>query len=76
MCSRRVERQIIDEWIDRNAPNGLAKLSLAAGVSIALIAHARIGNVPAKAGTRMRLASALKVTEDQLFPIVPEEESA
>jgi transcriptional regulator with XRE-family HTH domain len=52
-------RAIIDEWIDRNGPDGLLKLAQKSGVSSSTITRARLGVRPKKASTRIRLAEAL-----------------
>lgn len=65
---RTVNREIIDKWIDRNSPNGLASLAIASGISSGTISKIRLGYVPEKSGTRIKLAKALIVNEDDLFP--------
>lgn len=62
-----VARQIIDEWIDRNGPDGLLKLAQKSGVSSSTISRARLGVVPKKASTRIRLAKALERSEQEVF---------
>lgn len=71
---RRVERQLLDEWIDRNGPDGISELAIASRVSASLIAKIRIGCVPKKEITRMKLCRAIEVTEDELFPVLPDGE--
>lgn len=68
--SRTVARKLIDDWIDKNGPNGLLELAKASGVSSSMIAKARTGVVPKKFRTRERLSTALGVSEDVLFPLV------
>lgn len=65
---RRVERSLIDRWIDKNGPDGLLELAKTSGVSSSTIAKARVGYVPKKQVTRNRLCEALKVSENRLFP--------
>lgn len=73
---RRVERQFIDEYVDRNYPNGLAKLSFVSGVPAPCICKIRNGHVPKKQGSRLKLAAALGLEEDVLFPFVEEKKEA
>lgn len=67
--SKHVERQIIDEWISRNCPNGLLRLAERSSVSADTIIKVRLGYVPRKSGTRARLCKALGVAESELFPL-------
>ena len=67
---KRVERTIIDRWIDRNGPDGLLELARASGVSSSTITKARLGVVPKRQRTRDRLCEALNVSEAKLFPAV------
>jgi len=69
---RRVDRTFIDAWIDKNYPNALAKLSIATGsvLTTSSISKIRAGRVPVSAMKRQRLAEALGVSEDRLFPIL------
>lgn len=67
---RTVERSLIDNWVDRNGPDGLVKLAQAAGVSSSLMSKVRIGRVPKQAATRIRICKALRTEEDTLFPPV------
>jgi hypothetical protein len=73
--NRRVERHHIDTWVDRNYPNGIAKLSVASGVPVASIQKIRTGSVPKMAGSRIRLSEALGLKEDDLFPVVEDHAS-
>lgn len=68
--SRKIERKLIDRWVENHTPDGLLKLAQKSGVSSSTIARARIGDVPKKPITRQRLAKAVDATEDQLFPLV------
>jgi len=67
----KVNRGPIDLWIDRNGPDGLVKLAQKAGVSSSLMMKVRNGYVPTKASSRIKISSALSVSEDELFPIAP-----
>lgn len=68
--NRKVNRELIDSWIDEHSPNGLSELSVRAKVSISTIGQARRGFVPRKDRTRLKLCRALGVNEDALFPPV------
>jgi hypothetical protein len=65
---KTVNRDIIDDWIDQNGPNGLARLSIESGVSPSTIGYARRGVAPKKDRTRLKLARAVGVAESILFP--------
>lgn len=68
--TRRTNRQIIDEWTDKNGPGGLEKLASESGISSSTISNARSkGVVPKKMSTRLKLARFLNVSEDDLFPL-------
>jgi len=67
--ARRTNRKIIDEWIEKNGPNGQSKLAVESGISNSLISKARNGDVPKKMSSRIRLARFLNVSEDDLFPL-------
>ena len=68
---RTVNRTHIDEWIDRNGPDGLVKLAQAAGVSYSLMSKVRNGLVPKKGSSRLRICQALSKIEDVIFPPLP-----
>lgn len=65
---KTVQRQLIDEWIHENGPDGLAKLAITSGVSSSMISKIRTGRVPYRPLTRRALAQALGVSEGELFP--------
>jgi transcriptional regulator with XRE-family HTH domain len=73
--NKTVSRPIIDAWVSRNSPDGVAKLALKSRVSISTIAKIRLGYVPKKEGTRCLLARALNVAEAELFPLARDEAS-
>lgn len=74
--SRRVNRQIIDNWVLDNAPDGVARLAIKAGLSSSLLSKVRSsGRVPTRPTDRRRLAQAIGVTEDDLFPLADEKAS-
>lgn len=66
---KTVNRVLIDRWVDMNGPDGLIKLAALAGVSSSLLQKTRIGLVPKKGFTRMKICKALGVTESDLFPV-------
>ena len=65
---RRVNRVLIDAWVDEAAPGGVAKLFSKSGISTATIEKVRQGHVPSTP-TKKALASAIGVTVDELFPL-------
>ena len=62
-----IRREIVDKWLDKNAPNGLAKLSLESGLSTHTISKIRLGYALKKEGLRLRLAKAIGVSVEDLF---------
>lgn len=74
VCMTTVNRVLIDRWVDMNGPDGLTKLAAKAGVSSSLLQKVRIGLVPKKGFTRLRICNALNVTEADLFPSVGADE--
>lgn len=68
--SRTVRISIIEKWLNENGPLPVERLAMRAGVSASLISKVRLGNEPKKTRTRQKLAEALGVTEDELFPLV------
>lgn len=71
-----VNRALIDSWVDTNGPDGLAKLAAIAGVSTSLLQKVRIGLIPKKRFTRLKISNALRVAEDALFPVSAEKKKA
>ena len=65
---RRVERSLIDSYIEKYSLSELERLS---DVSSSTWSQARCGRVPKKFRTRRKMFSALKVSEDELFPLAP-----
>lgn len=62
-----VKREIIDNWIARNNPNGLFKLAERSGLSTGSIANARNGKGLKKLISIKKLCRALGVTEAELI---------
>lgn len=71
MDERRPERRFIDRWISDNNPDGILLLAQRSRVSSSTITKIRLGYVPKKRDTRLKLCEALGVTEDELFPLAP-----
>lgn len=71
---RVVNRTIIDEWVTENGPDGIARLAVRSGISSSMISKVRVGRVPTKRNTRRDIALAIGVTEEQLFPVLPDGE--
>lgn len=73
---RRVNREILDQWLDKNGPDGISKLAVESGVSSSLIAKVRQFKIaPKKQSTRDKLCEALGVSEEALFPETEEKAS-
>ena len=70
--TRRVKRELIDQWVFENGPDGVAKLAVKSGVSSSLISKIRVGRVPVKPITKRALAKAMGVKEEDLFPLKEE----
>ena len=67
---RKVDRTLIDRWVDEHGPDGLLRLAVKSGVSTSTIAKARLGQVPRRFRTRHALCKVLGVPESALFPEV------
>lgn len=67
---KTVNRSIIDKWIKKNGPDGIAKLANKSLVPSNTIAKVRVGKVPKSELIRDALARALDVLESDLFPTV------
>jgi hypothetical protein len=65
-----VKREIIDRWIEKHAPNGTAKLAVKSRLSVSLIEKVRLGYVPRRPRTKIRLCEGLGVAESDLFETV------
>lgn len=74
--SVRIERKHLDSWVDANGPSGLEKLAKKAGLSKGFLARVRSGEVPKRRYNRIRLASVVGVSEDELFPLQREESAS
>jgi transcriptional regulator with XRE-family HTH domain len=70
MQTKIVNRPIIDNWIKENSPDGVAKLAMKSGVSTHQIVRVRLGNVPKSLKRQEKLAKALAVKVESLFPEV------
>jgi hypothetical protein len=68
--NRKVNADIIHEWIKQNGPDGMFRLAQKSGVSAWTIARVKTGYVPKKPITRRLLVDALETTEQALFPLV------
>lgn len=69
---RKVNRKLIDAWIAEAYPNALTKLSNASKVPANSISKIRNGRVPKDSEQLRRLAKAIGVDVDHLFPILPD----
>ena len=73
---RTVNREPIDLWIDKNGPNGIAKLAIESGVSSSLLGIVRRGHAPGKGSTRLAICRVLGIDEDIVFPLVSEKSAS
>jgi len=69
MLNRRVNAEILVEWINEHNPQGHEKLSVKSKLSFPTIGLIRRGHVP-RSHTRRKLATAIGISEDGLFPPV------
>lgn len=67
---RRVDRAVVDKWLDQNGPDGVSRLAVKSGVSASTIAKMRAGRVPVKASSRLAICRSIGVSEEVLFPAV------
>jgi len=63
-------RYAIDHWIDVNGPEGLLRLAEKSSVSSSTITRARLGKLPKKMSTRVKLCTALGCKHEDLFGLV------
>ena len=63
----KVNRAPIDEWVDRNGPDGLVKLAQKAEISSSTMNKVRAGLVPKKRSTRIKICRALQKKEADVF---------
>jgi transcriptional regulator with XRE-family HTH domain len=61
---------MIDSWISKNGPDGLAKLALKSKFSSHTLGRIRRGIVPRSILVREALAGALGCTEEIVFPVI------
>lgn len=69
-----MHREHLDIWIEKNGPNGMAKLAIESGVSLCTLTKVRSGYVPTRANTRKRIYQTIGVSEGELFPVLPDGE--
>jgi hypothetical protein len=74
--NRTVAKHYIDDWVARNYPNAIAKLSQISGVPYTSLVQIRYGRAPKNQPNRLKLCRALKLSENKLFPPVSEVDSA
>lgn len=74
--SRKVQKALIDAWINEEYPNAIGKLSMAAEIPVTSLEKIRAGRVPKGRDQRERLARVLGVTEAELFPVTAGESEA
>lgn len=63
-----MNKKLIEEWIRENGPYGQEKLAVRAQIGFDTVGSTKRGRVPARAYLRRKLAEAIGVAEDTLFP--------
>jgi len=70
MESRRVNRPLLDGWLEINGPDGVSRLAVQSQISASTIQKARsTGKAPKKFITLQRLSETLGCAIDELFPV-------
>lgn len=59
----------VNEWIAKHQPRAVEKLAAAADISIRTVDKLLSGRALMQSGPRHRTATAMGMTEDDLFPI-------
>lgn len=66
---RRVNRPLLDSWIEQNGPDGVSRLAVESKVSADTIKRSRAsGMAPKKLSTCLLISGVLGVNVDELFP--------
>jgi hypothetical protein len=74
---RRVNKELLNKWIQAHSPNGISRLAVESQVSADTIKRARAtGMAPKKPITRQLLSQAMDLHVDVLFPPVTAGEEA
>jgi len=74
---RRVNRPLLDNWIQQHGPDGVSRLAVESKVSADTIKRSRAsGAAPKKLSTCLMLSKAMGVEVDTLFPPASAEEEA
>jgi len=63
----KVNRELIDKWIEDNSPDGIGKLGMLSKIPTNSLAKLRLGWVPKDILKRESLARVLGVAHDELF---------
>jgi hypothetical protein len=67
--TRRTDRKILDDWIERNGPDGVTVLAYKSKVSASTIQKARASEkAPKKLSTLQRISETIGAEVDDLFP--------
>lgn len=70
MNKRAVNKKLLEDWLDKHQPNGVARLAVKAHVSVSLIAHFRSNlKAPTKYITQNAICKVVGCTIDELFPL-------
>ncbi len=70
---RKIRRELIDSWLSEAYPDAITKLAQKSKVPASSISKIRNGRIPKNRRDRQRLAKALGVHEDDLFPVAGDE---
>ncbi len=66
-----VNTELLEDLIEHECPNGVAKLSVKADVHHSTITKMRAGDAPKKRSTRKKIAEKWDVSIDELFLPLP-----
>lgn len=68
--NRKIDMKIVERWMSKHEAYGIETLAIKANVSASTIAKLKAGRIPCRQTTRILIARALSVSEDELFPPV------
>lgn len=71
---RSVNKEIIGKWFEENAPDAVTELRRLTKIPVSSLQKIRSGRTPFDEERRKRIAHAIGVPVDELFPIVTDGE--
>lgn len=67
--NRRVNRKLLDQWLQEHGPGGVSRLAVASNISASTIEKCRATEMaPKKLSTLQRLSEAVGLDLEKLFP--------